>query len=249
MKASQLALIGITMFACDWTSAANITVVSTVGIQGFLEQVRHDFEESSGGGVSIKYGTAAQLGRRLDGGESFDVVILTQSMIEGLARQGKIIRTTSTPIARTGIGIAAKAGTATRFVGTHDALRSALLASGGIAYTRVGHSARAAARLFDGLGIAEEMKNRIYLDTRPAGGVLAVAEGKAPLGIALLTEIAADPRVELVAPLPRDLQTYVVFAAAVASDTKESALGRAFIAFLREPELRSKLRKVGMQGE
>lgn len=249
MKARQLVLIAIAMFACGWTSAANITVVSTVGVQGFLEQVRHDFEESTGDRLSIKYGTAAQLGRRLDAGEAFDVVILTQAMIDGLARQGKITRVTATPIASTGIGIAARAGAAVPFVGTHAALRSVLLASGGVAYTRVGHSALAAVRLFDGLDIAAAMKDRIYLDTRPAGGVLAIAEGKAPLGIALLTEIAADPRVELVGPLPRDLQTYVVFAAAVASDTKERAAGRGFISFLREPRLRSELRKVGMQAE
>jgi molybdate transport system substrate-binding protein len=249
MKAALLALFTLAMFVCDLASADNITVLSTVGVQGFLEQVRHVFELKSGDHLTIRYGTAAQLSRRLDAGESFDVVILTQSMIHDLASHRRVVPATSAAIARTGIGIAAKSGAARPFIGTRDALRNALSASSRIAYTKVGHSAAAAARLFNGLGISGSMKKRTYLDARPAGGVLAVAEGKAQLGIALLTEIAADPRVELVGPLPRYLQTYIVFAAAIAPDTKDPAACRAFIAFLRTPDEGRKLQNVGMEHE
>jgi molybdate transport system substrate-binding protein len=249
MKAAQISLCILAMFACGLASAANITVLSTVGVQGFLEQVRHEFERKSGDHLTIRYGTAAELSRRLDAGESFDVVILTQSMIHNLANHRRVVPTTSVAIARTSIGIAAKSGAAKPFIGTRDALRNALLASSGIAYTKVGHSAAAATRLFSGLGISGSMKKRIRLDARPAGGALAVAEGKAQLGIALLTEIAADPRVQLVGPLPRDLQTYIVFAAAIAPDTKDPAACRGFIDFLRTPDAARKLQKVGMEGE
>ena len=43
------------------------------------------------------------------------------------------------------------------------------------------------------LGIAEEMKSRIVLETRPGGSVTAVVEGKAELGFALLSEIVPVP--------------------------------------------------------
>lgn len=168
-------------------------------------------------------------------------------MIDDFANQGKIIASTAATVARTGAGIVVKAGTAKPFVGTRDALRSALLASSGIAYTTVGHSAAAASRLFDGLGITKELRDRIYLDTRPAGGVLAVAEGKAAMGIALIEEIAADPQVELLCPLPGDLQTFVVFAAGVASGAKEPDASRAFIAFLGSPDAHRLLQAVGME--
>jgi molybdate transport system substrate-binding protein len=247
VKAGKYGLIVLAVLACDWTSAADITVVSTSGVRGLLEQIRQDFEHGSAHRLNIKYDFAAVVKRQLDAGDSFDVAILPRAMIDDLANQGKVVAATSATVARTGTGIVMKAGAAKPFLGTRDALRSALLASNGIAYTTVGHSAAAAARLFDGLGIAKELKDRVFVDTRPAGGVLAVAEGKAAMGIALIEEIAADPQVELVAPLPNDLQTFVVFAAGVASGTKEPDASRAFIAFLGSPEVHRSLEAVGME--
>lgn len=91
------------------------------------------------------------------------------------------------------------------------------------------------------------MKDRVYVDTRPAGGVSAVAEGRASLGIALMSEITADPRVDLVGPLPQNVQTYVVFAIGMAAGTQAQPACRAFSAFLGTPQMRRKLRKAGME--
>lgn len=249
MRAQQLALIAVAAIACNRSSATEITIVSTSGIRGFLEQVQHDFERSSGDRLHIEYGFAAALKRQLDAGEPFDVVILPRAMIDDLASRGKIVGTTSAIVARSGMALLVKAGTTKPFIGTRAALRTALLASSTIAYTTRGQSGVAAPRLFNVLGIAGQLKDRIYLDTRPAGGLLAVAEGKATVGIALTEEIAADPRVQLVGPLPPDLQSYVVFAAAMATGTKQPDACRAFIAFLRKPDASRMLRHAGMESD
>lgn len=247
VKVRQFALIAVTVIACNCAAAADITVVSTIGTRGLLEQVRKSFEHSSGDHLDIEYDFAPVLKRRLDTGGRFDVAILPQAMIDDLANQGKVVAATSITVARSGLAIAVRPGTAKSFIGTRDALRSVLLASSGVAYTTHGLSGVAVPRLFDALGIAKPLEGRIYLDTRPAGGVLAVAEGKAQMGLALAEEIAADPRVELLGRLPRSLQSYVVFGAAMASRTKEPDACRAFIAFLRKPDVRRRLRKVGME--
>ena len=249
MKARQYAFFVAAMLAFEWTAAADITVVSTVGVKGILERVREDFEHRSAHRLNIKYGTSAALKRQLDDGESFDIVILTPPMIDDLGKQGKVVGATSTTVAKTGIGVAVKAGTAKPNIGTRDALRSALLASSGIAYTKEGQSGATIARMFELLGITEEMKDRTYLDLRPAGGLLAVAEGKAAMAFALLSEIAANAEVDLVGPLPGDLQTNVVFAVGMASGTKEPEACRTFIAFLGTPEVRSELRNMGMESQ
>jgi molybdate transport system substrate-binding protein len=236
------------MVVCTAVSAGDVTVVSTVGVQGVIDRVKQDFERGTSHRLFIKYGTAAVLKRQLDGGEPFDVAILTPPMIEDLARQGKISGTATT-VAKTGVGVAVKAGAARPRIDTRDSLRTTILASSGIAYTKEGQSGAATARLIDALGIAEDMKVRTYLDPRPAGGLLAVTEGKATLAFALMSEIAGNSEVELVGPLPADVQTYVVFAAGVASATKEPDASRAFIAFLRTPEVLRELRKLGMEGE
>lgn len=249
MRVKHLALIAVAAIACNRSFAADITIVSTIGARGLLEQVRRDFTHGSGDRLHIEYDFAASLKRRLEAGEPFDVAILPRAMVDDLAKEGKLVASTSTTMARSEIALAAKAGAAKPFIGTRDALRSALLGSGTVAYTTRGQSGMAAPRLFDSLGITGQLQGRIHLDTRPAGGVLAVAEGKATIGIGLTEEIAADPRVELVGPLPRDLESYVVFAAAMASDTREPDACRAFIAFLHTPDVRRKLRGVGMESE
>ncbi len=247
MKSVQIVLFALVTLACNWCHAAEIKVISTVAVQGLLEQVRTSFEHSTGDRLHVEYGTSAVLKRRLDDGGAFDVAILTQSMINDLAQQGKVDAGTRAVVARSGVGLAARAGTHKPSVATREALRRTLLASSAIAYTKEGQSGTAAVHLFDSLGIAEAMKERIYLDTRPAGGVLAVADGKAVIGIALLSEIAANPKVSLIGPLPGDLQSYVVFSAGTASSTKEAQACRAFISFLGRPQVRRRLKKLGME--
>ena len=229
---AQFAVIAAGTLACSWSHAAEIAVISTVGVRGRLEEIRENFQHRTNDRVHVEYGTAAVLKRQLEGGRSFDVAVLPQSMIDDLVRQGKIVAGTSAVVARSGMGVAVRAGAAKPSIGSPEGLRRALLASSAVAYTKEGQSGAAAARLFDILNIAAAMKDRVDLESRPAGGVLAVAEGKAPLGIALMSEIAADPRVELAGPLPGDLQTYVVFGAGVASSARHAQACRAFIALL-----------------
>jgi molybdate transport system substrate-binding protein len=243
----QIALLVVAALVCNWCRGAEITVISTVAVQGLLEQVRTSFEHSTGNRLHVEYGTSAVLKRQLEDGGSFDVAILTQSMINDLARNGKVDSGAQAVVARSGVGLAAKKGTHKPSIVTRQALRRTLSGSSGIAYTKEGQSGAAAVRLFEALGIAETMKDRIYLDTRPGGGVLAVADGKAPIGIALMSEIAANPNVSLIGPLPGDLQSYVVFSAGAASSTKEPQACRAFISFLGGPEVRRRLQKLGME--
>jgi molybdate transport system substrate-binding protein len=234
---------------CDSARAADLSIVSTVGVRGILERVRPDFERTSGDHVNIKYGTSAALKLQLDDGESFDVAILTPALLSDLAKQGKVVGTTWATVAKSGIGVAVKAGTARPRIGTREELRTALLASGVIAYTKEGQSGAATARVFDVLGVTQAVAGRIYLDPRPAGGLLAVAEGKAAMAFALLSEIAVNSQVDLAGPLPADLQSYIVFAAGMASATREPRACQDFIAFLRTPAVGRELEKFGMKGE
>jgi molybdate transport system substrate-binding protein len=247
VKVRQFASVAIAIFGCNSTFSAEITVASNIGVQQVLERVRQDFEQNGAYHLNIKYDLATALKRRLDNGESFDVAILTRPMIDDLAKQGRVVGTSSVSIAKTGVGVAVKTGTAKPIIGTLGALRGALLASSGIAYRKEGQAGAAAERVFDVLGITEKIKDRIYLDPRPAGGLLALEEGKAPLAFGTLGEIAADGRVDLVGPLPGDLQTYVVFAVGMSSGTKDPVACQAFIAFLRTPEIRREFRNVGME--
>lgn len=243
----RLLSITIVLLVCSSAQAAELTVISTVGVRGALDQVAQDFERTASDSLNIQYGTSAALKQNLDAGQPFDVVILPLDMIRDLVLHGKATPADSATIGQIGVGVAVKSGTTKPDIGTPDALRSALLAARTIAYTKEGQSGIAAVRAFGALGITEQTKDRLYLDTRPAGGVLAVAEGKAALGIALMSEIAAYPQVALVGPLPGDLQSYVVFGVGISSNTKHPDVARAFLAFLGTTEVRRKFASIGME--
>lgn len=248
-KATLFALLAASVLTCGSPLAADIDVVSAVPVQGVLEWVRPEFERSTGHRLNTKFGTAAVLKRQLDSGESFDIAILTPPMNDDLAKQGEVVGQSAATVAKTGIGVAVKAGAPKPSIDTRDALGRTLLASSAIAYTKEGQSGVATARMMDALGIAEEMKPKTHLDARPAGGLLAAAEGKVVMAFALLSEIAVNGDVDLVGPPPDDLQTYVVFTAGASPSCKEPEACKAFIAFLRTPTALVELRKLGIRGE
>jgi hypothetical protein len=86
--------------------------------------------------LNFKFGTAAVLNRELGAGEPFDVAILTPPMIEGLAKEGKVVGTSAAIVAKIGIGAAVKAGATKPPIEARDALRTTLLSSPGVAYTK-----------------------------------------------------------------------------------------------------------------
>jgi hypothetical protein len=100
-------------------------------------------------------------------------------------------------------------------IASAEGLKRALLAAKSVAHSKEGQSGVAAVKIMDRLGIAEEMKPRIVIETLPGGSVTAVVEGKAELGFALVSELVPVPEVKLVGPVPGDLQSYIVFAAGV----------------------------------
>src|SRR5205814_9580840 len=87
-------------------------------------------------------------------------------------------------------------------------------------------------KVFDRLGIAEEMKAKTRLQVTPAQIAPAVAKGEAELGV-FLTNVLIAPGVELVGPFPGDLQQELVFTSAVAADTKETEAAKALIDYMR----------------
>ncbi len=249
LKFVQCALLVAAVLARQGTHAAELTVLSTVGMRGGLEKARGEFERANSDRFDVTYGTAAVLKRRIENGAAFDVAILTRSMVEDLAGKGRILTSTVASVAKSGMGIAVKAGATPPDIGTRDALRRALLSAGAIAYTKEGQSGAAAGHLFEALGISGAIGDRVVLETRPGGGVLAVAEDKATLGIALISEIAAETSVELAGPLPAELQTYVVFAAGMSAGAKQPEACRRFIAFLGTAAARRGFRTMGLDSE
>lgn len=241
--------IGFAMMLAAGTAAdaAEIKVITSVGVKAILEELAPQFERASEHKLNITFGTAVPLKRQIDAGETFDVVILVPSMVEDLVKQGKVAAGTSTNVAKSGIGVGILKGAPKPDIGTADAFKKTLLAAKSIAYSKEGQSGTAMARLIERLGIAAEMTPKTILETRPGGAVLNVVEGKADLGFNLISEILPIAGAEVAGPLPAELQSYVVFAAGIGATAKDTAAAKAFIDFLKAPAAVPVLKAKGME--
>ena len=155
-KPMTTAAIGLAMILAAGTAAdaAEIKVITSVGVKAILEELAPQFERASEHKLNITFGTAVPLKRQIDAGEAFDVVILVPSMVEDLVKQGKVAAGTSTNVAKSGIGVGILKGAPKPDIGTADAFKKTLLAAKSIAYSKEGQSGTAMARLIERLGIA-----------------------------------------------------------------------------------------------
>ena len=74
-----------------------------------------------------------------------------------------------------------------------------------------------------------------------------VAEGKAEIALHQMQELIAVPGIEIVGPLPGNLQETFVFSAAVVTDANDVKAVKALIDFLRTPEARAVIKAKGME--
>jgi molybdate transport system substrate-binding protein len=246
MRAAAVALAAMLAPAAA-ANAAEIKVISSVGVKAVLEDLVARFEQGSEHRVKTLFGTAVPLKRQIDGGETFDVVILTPAMVDDLAKQGKVAAGSATTVAKSGIGVAIRAGAPKPDIGSAGAFKQALLNAKAIAYSKEGQSGAMVARLVERLGIADEMKAKTILETRSGAVAMNVVEGKADLAFTLISEILPIAGAELAGPLPAELQSYVVFAAGIGGTVKETAAAKAFIDFLKSPAAIPVLKAKGME--
>jgi molybdate transport system substrate-binding protein len=228
-------------------NAAEIKVISSVGVRAALEELKPQFERATQHKLTFAFGTAVPLKRQIEAGETFDVVILTPALIEDLVKQGKVAPGTKSDVAKAGIGVAGRAGAPRPDISTADAFKRALINAKSIVYSKEGQSGTSMARLIERLGIDAEMKPKTLLETRSGHTAVAVVEGKAELGFTLISEILPVSGAELVGPLPAELQSYVVFTAGISPNARDAEAARAFINFFSAPAVLPVLKAKGME--
>jgi molybdate transport system substrate-binding protein len=115
--------------------AAELKVLSVLGMRPVMEDLGPTFERASGHKLAIAFATAGAAVQRVQGGESFDVVIILQPGIDGLVKDGKATAGTVTVVARSGIGVAVRKGAPKPDISSPEALKRTLLAAKSITYT------------------------------------------------------------------------------------------------------------------
>lgn len=221
-----------------------LRVFSTLATQVAWPELTARFKRLSGCGIDDVFGPTNGLMARIDAGETADVAILIRESAHQLVTHG--VLTDCADIAKSYVGLAVKAGAAKPNIGTVEALVATLLAARSIAYSRIGASGIFFAGLIQRLGIADAVNAKA---TIIAGGFTAerVANGEVELAVQQLSELKAVAGVDIVGPLPLELQTPAVFTAGVFTVSRQRDAASQLVAFLASAEARPILAASGLE--
>ena len=224
--------------------AAELKVIAGGSMTASLNTLAAPFEKASGHKLSIHFDSTPNIIARVNSGTPFDVVVVPVDVFKDAAAKARFVPGPTVDIARVGYGVIVRAGAPKPDISTPDAFKKALLAAPSIAFLPASAAGAYVTKVFERLGIAEEMKAKTKVQAAPAQIASAVAKGEAELGV-FLTNVLV-PGVELVGPFPGELQQELVFTSAVAVDAKEADAAKALIDYLRTQEATAIIRAAGM---
>ena len=238
--------LSVTLAQAHGVAAAEITVLCSNGLKAVVEELVPQFEQATRHKVVVKYGLAASLKQRIEGGEPFDVAFVTPAVMDDLIAHGKIAGDSRATIARTGLAIVVKAGARKRDITTVDAFKRALLDAKGIAYAKEGASGVLFAALIQQLGIAGDLQSKSRLTSTGEAVSEAVVKGDVEFGVLPLSEILPVKGEEPVI-FPAEVQRYIVMVGGVNTASNHASAARELIKYVTAPAALPVLKAKGME--
>ncbi|SEE29403.1 molybdate transport system substrate-binding protein [Rhizobiales bacterium GAS188] len=246
---ARIAVALLFLFAAATIKDANgaeLKLMITNGAKPIVAEIASQFERNTSHKLSIAYEGSPILQEAILRGDNFDVALLISSNMDALVKGSRIEAATRVNIARSGLGVAVRAGQPKPDISTVDAFKLAMLNAKSIAYVTSGASGRHFIAACERLGIAEQVKAKGK--TLPSGNVAEfVANGEAELAIQQMSEVLSVSGIDLVGPFPPDLDLISQITAAVSANSKQPEAAKAFIKFLATPEVTSVIRAKGME--
>ena len=232
-------------------SAVEIKILSTTAMKMVFEELAPRFERETGNRFSVNLGPSLVLEKRLLDGEAADVAIVTGPGAKELVERGKLVAGSLVEVARSLIGVAVPKGAPRPDLSSVDGFKRDLLAAKSIALSKpVGGGASGAhmAKVFEELGITEAMAAKAKYGAGGAAGLagLVVLRGEADIGIQQMAELIAVD-VDVVGPLPADIQSATMFTAGIPVNAAHPAEARAAITFLTTPAAKSVIKAKGLE--
>lgn len=227
-------------------SATTVKLIASNAVKEACAELVPAFEQATGHKVDAIWGGTLDISARIEGGEVADLVILAAERIDDLIARGRLAAGSRVDIARSGIGVAVRAGARKPDISSAAALAAALQTAGSIVLSS-GPSSVYLANLFRKLGIADAIKSKIHQigPGLPVGA--AVARGEGEIGFTQVSELLHAEGVDYVGPLPPDIQDVTVWSAGLHAAAPAPDAAKALLAHLTGPQAAAVIRRSGME--
>src|SRR6202047_2284970 len=223
-----------------------LRLLSSMATRDVLREMVSRYQVDTARAVDCEAAGGVDVAKRVQGGEAVDIVVLASNAIDKLIEQQKLIAGSRVDLVRSGIAIAVRANSPRPEVGTEDAVRNAVLAAGTLSYS-TGPSGVYLEKMFERWGILEAIRNRIVV---PPPGVAVgslIASGTAELGFQQLSELKNVPNIEVVGPLPPEIQSMTTFSGGISVACLDPAAARRLLAFMASPATAAMKLRHGME--
>ena len=246
MRTKLIIAVVTSLVLAGTAHAAEIKLLASTAIKDAYLELLPQFEKATGHKVTAAWSSTPDVQKRIVAGEAADLVILGNSGPEELIKQGKLAANSRANFAKAGIAVAVRAGVPKPDINSSEAVKKSVLGAKSVAYS-AGASGIYLVSMFEKLGISEQVKSKLATvkPGEPVGEV--VARGDAEIGFHQLSELIPVKGIQILGPLPADIQHITVFSGGIHSGTKEADGAKALVKFLTGPSAAPVITKHGLE--
>ena len=245
MSRTVAPLMACVLFVCishGTAHSAELKIFASRAIWTVLTKSGPEFEKNSGHSLNVSTGLSSEFVRRINAGETFDVIAAPPAALDGLINSGKVAPDSKTNLARSAYGVAIRAGALKPDISSVEAFKRALLNAKSITYLPV----PGVPQMIERLGLKDAIASKVTIPNTDISSEL-VAKGEVELGIIAITQTFTTPGVDLVGPLPAEIQFYTNFGGAVSATSKAPDASRDLLKFLKGPTALQVIKAQGME--
>jgi molybdate transport system substrate-binding protein len=230
-------------------SDKKVKVLALQSPQIVINALATEFERRTGYGIThlLHPGDMPlHITQKLDAGELFDAAFVVPTVMDQLITAGKAVPDTRANFLRVPIGVAVRSGAAKPDISSFEAFKRTLRGAKSIAYLKAGISGPYLDRLFGTWGMTEELQPKSKRTETDTVGEL-VAQGDAEIGVTAIATLIATPGIEIVGPIPKEIQSYVSFQGAVSANAVVPDVAGELIRFVTGPNAVPIMKSKGME--